>query len=170
MNQSFAETSRAMKIAFFCSSLLGLLVGLATGVPEGKALAVRLFALRTGAIEHELAEFSAIQFQHADAEHAREAVLSEIRTREGLQHLALQVPRSQSSQKHLSQSQGLYLAYARLAMIEEAAGNASKAHAALDKAAGQWRAMHPGTETSTEQMRQAVREFDSQTAGAGQWR
>jgi hypothetical protein len=165
MNRSFAETSRAMKIAFFCSSLLGLIVGLATGVPEGKALAVRLFALRTGAIERELAEFSAMQFKHADAEHAREAVLSEIRTLEGLQHLALQAAPIQTPQKN--PSQWLYIAYARLAMIEEAAGHAAEAKAALAKAVEQWRVLHPGTDATFEQLKHAVRDFDSQTAGAG---
>ncbi len=161
MSRSFAETNRAIKIAFFVSSLLGLLVGLATGVPEGKALAVRLFSLRVSAIEREFSAFSGAQFQHADAEHARQAVLSEIRTLEALQHLALYSPPTNSRQRL-----ALYIAHARLAMIEEAAGNAPAAGAARAKAAEQWRTLHPGTEATPEQMKQAVRDFDNQAADA----
>jgi hypothetical protein len=146
-----APMSRGMKAGFFATALLGLLSGLATGVPEGKALAVRLFSRRTVAVERELAAFSAAQFEHADAAHARQAVLAEIGTLELLDHLSLPPPRNAA----------LYLAHARLAVIEEAAGDASAAQADFAKAARQWEALHPGSEVTAEQMKQAVRDFDS---------
>ena len=154
MSRSCTEvdaTGRALKIVLFVSSVLGLAAGLATGVPEGRALAVRLFSLRTLAVERELSAFSAVQFQHADAEHARQAVLSEIRALDSLQHLALRPPPNQA----------LYIAYARLAIIEEAAGRASAAQSVQSKAAEQWRSLHPGGEITPEQMKQAVRDFDN---------
>lgn len=166
MSESFAETSRATKIGLFASSVLGLLVGLATGVPEGKALAVRLFALRTTAIERDLSAFSAAQFQHADAEHARQAVLQEIRALEALRHRELRLSGKQLSPKDFSQDHALYIAYARLAIIEEAGGDASAAKAALTKVAEQRRALDPGSDTTPEQMKQAVRDFDNQAGNA----
>lgn len=146
--------TRAGMIVGFVSSLLGLIVGVATGVPEGKALAARLFALRTVAIQTELASFSATQFQHADPEHARQAVLSELRTLDSLEHLGPQAPRSPNNA-------ALYIAYARLAMIEQDAGNAAAMQAAVAKAAEQWRILHPGEPLDTAQMKQAVHDFDT---------
>ena len=169
MSESFAETGRTTKIGLFASSVLGLIVGLATGVPEGKTLAVRLFALRTTAIERELAAFSAAQFQHADAEHARQAVLQEIRALEALRHRELRLSQKQRSREDFSQDHALYIAYARLAIIEEAAGAASAANAALAKAAEQRRALDPASDITPEQVKQAVRDFDNQ-AGNANWR
>jgi hypothetical protein len=148
--------SRGMKAAFFVTALLGLLSGLAAGVPAGKALAVRLFSRRTVAVERDLAAFSAAQFEHADAAHARQAVLTEIYTLDLLDHLALPPPRNTA----------LYVAYARQAMIEESAGDAAAAQADFAKAAQQWKALHPGSEVTAEQMKQAVRDFDAATADA----
>src|ERR1700687_2847103 len=97
--------SRAGMIVGFVSSLLGLIVGFATGVPEGKALAARLFTLRSAAIQHEVAAFSAVQFQHADPDHARRAVLSEIRTLDSLEHLG---PQNFAQSPHSPGSAALY--------------------------------------------------------------
>jgi hypothetical protein len=151
-----APMTRGMSAVAFATAILGLVAGLASGVPAGKALAVRLFSRRTLAMERDLAAFSAAQFEHADSGHARQAVLDEIRTLELLDRLSVRPPRNAA----------LYLAYARLAMIEEAAGDPAAAQADFAKAAGQWSRLHPGEEISAEQMRQAVRDFDHAAAGA----
>ena len=145
-----SEMSRAMKVVLFASSVLGLLAGIAAGVPAGKALAVRLFSRRTLAVVRDLSAFSAAQFEHSDSEHARQAVLSEIGTLELLEHPSLRPPRNAA----------LYLAYARLAMIEQSAGHASAAQSAFAQAAEQWRLLHPSAEVTAGQMQQAVRDFD----------
>ena len=146
--------TRGMSAVAFATAVLGLVAGLVSGVPAGKALAVRLFSRRTLAVERELAAFSAAQFEHADAAHARPAVLDEIRTLQLLDRLSVRPPRNAA----------LCLAYARLAMIEEGSGDAAASQADFAKAAEQWSRLHPGKEISAEQMRQAVRDFDHAAA------
>jgi len=148
--------SRTM-LAGFLASLLGLGAGVAAGVPEGKALAGRLFTMRASAIRYELSSFAAIQFQHADSEHAREAALTEIRTVEALTRLSPQL----STDSHHEFAQALLVAYARLALIEDAAGRSGEAQAARARAQQQWSSLHPGAPLTLEQMKQSVREVDS---------
>ena len=160
MSRTFAENnamSRAMKIVWFVSSVLGLTAGLATGVPEGKALAARLFSLRTVAVEQELSTWAAMQFQHADSDHARAAVLLEIQALEQIGHLP--------PQYQLVPPQGeLLFAYARLAIIEESSGNSAAAQAAFRKARAWQSRLHPGHPVTDEQFRQAVRQRDEAMA------
>jgi hypothetical protein len=156
----FSAMSRATKVALFVSSLLGLLTGIATGVPEGKALAARLFSLRTAAVAQELSAFSATQFQHADEAHARAAVLLEIQALDQIRHL----PR----QYQLVTPQGeLRIAYARLAMVEETSGNSAAAKAAFQQARAWQNSLHPGHEVTDEQFRKFVRQRDEAIAKMG---
>lgn len=159
--------SRARMLAGFLASVLGLAVGIASGVPEGKALARRMFTLRAAAIENELSVFSAMQFEHADSEHARQAVLHEIHT---LESLARQSPRFAtrlSAQSVAPQRDAaLYLAYARLALVEQAAGDASGAQAAQAQARDYWSQLHSGAQLTPAQMAQSVREFDRACAAS----
>ena len=152
--------SRATKIALFASSVLGLLVGLGTGVPEGKALAARLFSIRTAAVAQELSAYSAAQFQHADEAHARNAVLLEIQALEQIRHL----PR----QYQLVPPEGeLLIACARLSMLEEASGNSAAAQAALQQARAWQNRLHPGHAVTDEQFRKLVRQRDEAMYGPG---
>ena len=152
--------SRTAKIVLFASSVLGLLVGLATGVPAGKHRAARLFSLRTAAVEQELSSFSAMQFQHADGLHARAAVLLEIEALEQIRQLP--------PQYQLVPPEGeLLVAYARLAMIEESSGNSAAAQSAWQQAQTCESRLHPGQEATKEQFRQFVRQRDEALAGIG---
>ncbi len=151
---------RTTKIVLFASSVLGLLVGLATGVPAGKDLAARLFSLRTAAVEQELSAFSAMQFQHADGMHVRAAVLSEIQALEQIR----QLPR----QYQVVPPEGeLLVAYARLAIIEESCGNSAAAQSAWQQARRWQSTLHPGHEATEEEWRQFVRGHDEAFAAIG---
>jgi hypothetical protein len=157
----FSTMSRATKVVLFVSSLLGLFSGMVTGVPEGKALAARMFSLRTAAVDQELSRFSATEFQHADEAHARAAALLQIRALEQIRHL----PR----QYQLVPPEGeLLVAYARLAMIEEAAGNSAGAQAAFQQARAWQNSLHPGHDVTDEQFRKFVRQRDAAIAELGE--
>jgi hypothetical protein len=147
--------SRRRMVAGFLASVLGLVLGVGTGVPEGKALARRLFTLRATAIKSELSAFSATQFRHADSEHARKAVLAEIAMLQTLARVAPQLSGPQAATPST-----LYLAYARLALVQQSAGDAAAAQRAQQEAQRYWGQLHPGSELSAEQMRQSVSEFD----------
>lgn len=99
----------------------------------------------------ELSVFSAVQFHYADSDHARQAVLSEMRIDGILQRLS---PRMLSGQS-------LYVPYARLALIEDAAGNTSASQAAFAKAKVIAREHHPKEEVTLEKMKQGLQRYDA---------
>ena len=158
----FSAMSRATKLALFASSVLGLLTGIGTGVPEGKALAARLFSARIAAVDQELDAFSATQFQHADQAHARAAVLLQIQALEQIRRLPRPYPLVPPGEGEL------IVAYARLAMIEESSGNSAAAQAAFRQAQTWQSRLHPGYELTDEQLRQVVRQRDGAFAKSGQ--
>ena len=157
----FSTMGRATKLVLFASSVLGLIAGIGTGVPEGKALAARLFSLRTAAVDQELSTFSATQFQHADEAHARSAVLLQIQALEQIR----QMPRQYQP---VPPDGELLVAYSRLAMIEESCGNSAAAQAAFQQARTWQSRLHPGHEVTDEQMRQFVRQRDKAFAKTGE--
>lgn len=95
-------------------------------------------------------DFSALQFQYADADHAREAVLFEIRTLEQLQRLA----------QNSTVNGELAYAYTRLGMVDESDGQATAAAAAFDEARAWMMKFHPGQAMTDEQLKDVIRRLD----------
>jgi len=153
--------SRSELIIGFFSSLLGLLVGLAVGVPVGNARAERLFSQRSGAVAQELAAFAATQFRYADAAHARAAVRLEIQT-------LSQIARLPGKYQPAPPQPALAAAYARLGMIEESAGNAPGAQAAFQRARALQGQVNRGSAPTDEQLRGLVRRQDETLAKVGE--
>ncbi len=94
--------------------------------------------------------FSARQFDYADADHARDAVLFEIHTLEQLHHAA---PDSMQGGR-------LAVAFTRLGMIEESVGQADAAHASFDKARTWVKRSQPGADMNDAKLKDAVRRMD----------
>jgi len=153
--------SRSELIIGFYSSLLGLLVGLAVGVPVGKARAERLFSQRSEAVAQELAAFTATQFRHADAAHARAAVELEIQT-------LSQIDRLPAKYQPAPPQSALAAAYARLGMIEESAGNAPAAETAFQRARSLQGQVDHGSPPTDEQLRGLVRHQDEMLVKVGE--
>jgi len=94
--------------------------------------------------------FALQQFESADNEHARQAVLLQIRTLEQLQ---------QTTSDPGSDGQ-LGFAYTRLAMIEEASGHAEAERSALDRARLWFKRAHPRDELTDEQLKDGLKRWD----------
>jgi hypothetical protein len=136
-------------------------VGLAVGVPVGKARAARLFSQRSGAVAHELAAFSATQFRHADAAHARAAVQLEI------QNLS-QIARLPGRYQLVPPQPELMVAYVRLGMIEESAGHSSAAREAFQQARALQSEINQRSAPTDEQLRGLVRRQDEMLMKVGE--
>lgn len=113
--------SRLTKIVAIVSCAVGLMAGVVSGVPRGREGAAAMIDAGCLSVQNELSVVSAVQFHYADSDHARQAVLSEMRIDGILKRLSPQMLGGQS----------LYIPYARLALIEDAAGNAPASQAAL---------------------------------------
>jgi hypothetical protein len=101
--------------------------------------------------QNELSVFSAVEFHYANSGHARKAVLSEMRIDGILQRLSPQMLSGYS----------LYVPYARLALIEDAAGNTSASQSAFAKAQEIVREHHPTQEITLDEMKQALQRYDT---------
>jgi len=113
-----------MKVSFVLSAVLGIALGGGFGFSQGAELGESMRSVEPIFAASAVSESAASQFHHADAEHARQAALLEINVREQLRTVA-----------HNSASDGgLGLAYVRLAIVEEQAGNKEAESQALEQA------------------------------------
>jgi hypothetical protein len=118
------EMTRAFKITISAVAILGLGVGIYLGYSDAKETSSSLESTQYLAPTGMATEFARVQFMRADTDHARQAVMLEIHLLEQLE----QADNTFRGDGHL------WLAYVRLAMIEESSGRADAERIALDRA------------------------------------
>lgn len=143
--------TRAMKITFAVAAIIGLFLGTISGCYEAKEASGLMQSAEVLSIPSVVSDFARQQFEHADSVHARQAVLLEIKILEQLERAA---------QDSTSAGQ-LGLAYTRLGMIEEAAGQTDAQRKALDQARRRFRQAHSLGELTDEQLKSTLRRLDS---------
>jgi hypothetical protein len=142
--------TRATKTAVTVAAVLGLIVGIVPGAYVGSTTGEMMGNIQTTLTPAPLSDFSAWQFKYAESARAREAVLLEIGILQQLERV-----------NHNSVQEGrLGLAFARLAMIEEATDNQDAARTALDKARKSFKRLHPREDLSDAQLKDAVKRSD----------
>src|SRR5580704_15063841 len=103
------EVTRAIKITFVAVAMLGLACGGYLGYSEASQISDSLESIQYIGPTGAASDFARIQFMHADTDHARQAVMVQIRLLEQLEQ----------ADKIFHEGGRLWLAYIRLAMIEE---------------------------------------------------
>ena len=141
--------SRATKIIFAAFAVLGFACGVVLGYGRGKQASNAGESVYLMSGRH-LKEFVVQQFQHADADHARQAVMLEIKVLE-LAERAAPGPMYEGD---------LAYAYVRLAMVEEIAGQLEAERAALDQARVYFKRLHPQREPTDDAMKYALTRMD----------
>ncbi len=131
--------TRAIKITFASAAILGLACGGYLGYSEASQISDSLESIQYIGPTGVAADFARIQFMHADADHARQAVMVQI-------HLLEQLGKAD---KTFHQNGWLSLAYIRLAMIEEAAGRLDAEQKALAQARALYGRDHPDGQSQT---------------------
>lgn len=138
--------TRTTKVSFILSAILGIALGGKLGYSQGAELGESMRSLEPIAAGFVISDFAARQFHYADIEHARQAALLEISIREQLR-----------TASHESAVDGeLGLAYVRLAMVEEAAGNKEAKRQALKQAKVCFPPPGPGRELGDDQLKEAL--------------
>ena len=146
--------TRAMKVTFILSAVLGIAVGARIGYSQGEDLSELMRTVEPMGAGLAVSAFAAQQFRHADADHARQATLLQISVFE-----QLRVATNDTNTRH-----NLGLAYVRLALVEKSAGNQEAEHLAL-KQARMWLPTRPGQDASDEQLEDFLKRLDQ--AGIG---
>ena len=142
--------TRVMKVIFLLSAVLGLAAGGALGYYQGSELGESMRSIEPIGAGFAVSDFAARQFHHADTEHARQAALLEISVREQLRTVA----------HDSTVDGGLGLAYVRLAMVEEQAGNKDAERHALQQARGWIPPPRQGQEVSDERLKEFLNKID----------
>lgn len=138
--------TRIMKVSFVLSAMLGLAAGGMFGYSQGTELGESMRSTDPIVASSAVSDFSARQFYHAIVEHARQAAQLEISVLEQLQVATDGAPAKGQ----------LGLAYVRLAMVEEAAGNKAAERHALEQARGCFPPPRAGHELSDDQLKEAL--------------
>src|SRR5271163_3489877 len=114
----------AHKVTFLTAAILGLGFGGYFGYSEANQISDSLASIQYIGPTKATSDFARTQFMHADTDHARQAVMLQIRLLERLEQ----------ADKTFREDGRLWLAYIRLAMIEEAAGHSDAEQSALTQA------------------------------------
>jgi hypothetical protein len=145
------EMTRAIKFAFLATAALGLGLGGYFGYSEANEECSLLESTQYIAPTGMAAEFARVQFMRADSDHARQAVMLQI-------HLLEELERAD---KTFREDGRLWLAYVRLAMIEEAAGRPDAERSALTEAKALYNRDHPrGQGLTYDESKDAVLRLD----------
>jgi hypothetical protein len=139
--------SRAVKITFALVAVLGLGAGVAWGYYTAEQTSVVMESVGAMSASSATSDFAIQQFEHADADHARLAVVLEIALLEQL-HGAV-------NEREFEWKLGL--AYTRLGMIEEASGHPESARKRFEQARAWFR---HGEELTDDQMKKTVKQLD----------
>jgi hypothetical protein len=123
--------TRAFKITFVAAAILGLCVGGYSGYSSAGQMSNSLESLQYFPPTSVISSFARVQFEHADTDHARQALMLQI-------HLLEQLELADKS----FHANDLGFAYVRLAMVEEAAGRTEAEQRALAQARARWKT-HP---------------------------
>ncbi len=138
-----------MKATLVVAAMLGLVSGAAVGYKQGSwsSSGMEEAYLMTGDV---LSKFAGQQLRHADTDHARRAVMIEIKF--------LELASKARTARDYDGSLGF--AYTRLALVEQAAGRPEAEHAALDQAKAYFKRNYPQHEPTDEQMKELVKKID----------
>ncbi len=134
------------------------LAGLVAGMPIGVAFGHRSFDRGTDMLSAILAlgeyeTLASLQYKESDLPHARQALLDLLKFMDETEAID-----RQGIQKEIDLDRGI--AYMRLALLEDKAGNASEAKDYIRKAQESLK-KRDGNETSEEKLRELVTKFDS---------
>lgn len=143
--------TRAMKVTFVVAAALGLGVGSYLGYSRANETSNSLESSQYFLPTSVGSDFARVQFEHADTDHARQAVMLQI-------HLLEQLEQADAT---FRENGRLWLAYIRLAMIEEAAGRPDAEHSALTDARALYNRDHPrGQEQTYDELKAFVLRLD----------
>ncbi|MGD0568208.1 MAG: hypothetical protein ABSA78_07360 [Candidatus Sulfotelmatobacter sp.] len=154
-----------MKITFAAASIIGFSVGVVCGCYEGKEASLFMQSAEVMSIPAITSDFALGQFEHADQGHAHQAVVLEIKLLEQLERV-VQEPEASGGlfAPEVFRFQ-LILAYTRLALIEETAGQTDAARRDLDQAKARFNRNRPDREVTDEQLKDTLRRFDAAFEG-----
>jgi len=142
--------TRVMKITFAVAAVVGIASGSVLGWRNAKDLSDSMQWVETMSASEVTSDFASQQFEHADSGHARQAVLLQIKLLGQLERLA----HDSSTESNLG------FAYTRLALIEEAAGQADAERSALDQARTWFTRARPRDEHTDQQMEDSLKRLD----------
>jgi len=138
--------TRAAKITYSIAILLGLIAGATIGF-ERTAVSLEFYdSITTSLAPDALADYSYLQYKHADLEHARPA----------LQNYAEFLEELEKIHSDWLERRKLSIAYARLALLEEAANDPERSSILMAKARYWYAAGSGGKEPSDSDMKKAV--------------
>jgi hypothetical protein len=143
------EITRAIKITFIAAAILGLGCGGYLGHRSAAETSNSLISIQYIAPAKVASDFARTQFMHADADHARQAVMLQIQLLDELE-LA-------DKSFHADE---LPLAYIRLAIVEEAAGRPEAEQRALAQARARRQTHSRKEELTDEELKNAVKRID----------
>ena len=145
------EMTRAIQVTFIAAAILGLGCGGYLGRRNAVEASDSLESIQYPVPSKVVSDFARTQFMHADADHARQAVMLQIQLIEQLEQ----------ADKTFRDDGTLWLAYTRLAMIEEAAGRPDAEQSALAQARALYDRDHPrGHGRTYDELKGAVLELD----------
>jgi hypothetical protein len=145
------EMTRAIKITFIAAATLGLGFGGYLGHRSAIQVGDSLESIQYIPPTKIASDFARTQFMRSDTDHARQAVMLQI-------HLLEQL---EQGDKTFREGGGLWLAYIRLAMIEETAGRSDAERSALAQARALYSRDHPrGQEQTYDELKNFVLRLD----------
>jgi hypothetical protein len=146
------EMTRSIKITLLVAAILGLGCGGYRGHQSAVEISDSLKSIQYSAPTKVASDFARIQFMRADTDHARQAVMLQIRLLEQL---------AQAGKTFREGGGELWLAYIRLAMIEEAAGRPDAEQSAMTQARALYNRDHPhGQEQTYDELKNVILRFD----------
>jgi hypothetical protein len=145
------KMTRAIQVTFIAAAILGLGCGGYLGRRNAVEVSDSLESIQYTGPSKVASDFARTQFMRADADHARQAVMLQIQLLEQLEQ----------ADKTFREDGILWLAYTRLAMIEEAAGRPDAEHSALANAKALYDRDYPrGQRPTYDELKNAVLELD----------
>lgn len=139
----------AARIVYILALITGLSVGAFFGFWMDADLLKSYYTARRVTAPSELDYFAFMQYRHADAEHARTALLASA----GLQEKLEAMSPNKGQRLHLAAT------YIRLALLEDTANNAQASHDYMAKAK-HWCALGSGQNCSDSEMKASLKNLD----------
>ena len=143
------EMTPAAKITYLMAALIGLAGGFFLGFRAGTLRAGAFHKAERMEAAMELSRFSNEQYQHADAQHAREALLANVKFLEEMERVGPENTRKTE----------LAMAYTRLALLEDAAQNTAQSQGFMNQARA-WYKANGRPDRSDAEMKAAQKKFD----------
>jgi sugar diacid utilization regulator len=142
--------TRAAKVTYFAALFMGLAIGAFLGFQYHSGALEASFSLRQMTTEVALANFSYLQYKHADHEHAEAALHTFANFLEEMEKL-----KPEKAQKY-----DLAITYTRLALLEDAANSAEQPRTCMEKARF-WYTAAAGRDLSDSKMKAWVKTWDA---------